>query len=121
MAGPVLAAIGAIALLPLAVQPARGRARRALQAFAGVFAAVAVAGLRGSTLPLTGVAVSNLGDRRLDERHRPSSGPVVALLQANPGFVALAAVLAAVGGPPAGRAQTRASAASRSSGPARSA
>ena len=61
MAGPVLAAIGAIALLPLAVQPARGRARRALQAFAGVFAAVAVAGLRGNPLPLTGVAVPSLG------------------------------------------------------------
>ncbi len=44
VAGPVLAAVGAIALLPLVVQPARGRARRALQAFTGVLAAAAVAG-----------------------------------------------------------------------------
>jgi hypothetical protein len=43
------------------VQPARGRARRALQAFAGVLAAVAVAGLRGGALPLTGSTVPNLG------------------------------------------------------------
>lgn len=94
VAGPALAMIGAIALLPLAVQPARGRARRALQAFAGVFAAVAVAGLRDGTLPLTGDAISNLG---VDGSTSLSSvmGPVVALLQANPWFVALATVLAA--------------------------
>ena len=61
VAGPLLAAVGAIALLPLAVQPARGRARRALQAFAGVLAAAAVAGLRGRPLPLTGSIVPNLG------------------------------------------------------------
>jgi len=94
MAGPVLAAIGAIALLPLAVQPARGRWRRALQAFAGVFAAVAVAGLRGGSLPLTGGPVSNLG---VDGSTSLSVvvGPVVSLLQANPLFAALATVLAA--------------------------
>jgi hypothetical protein len=61
VAGPLLAAIGAIALLPLAVQPARGRLRRALQAFAGVLVAAAVAGLRGKPLPLTGSLVPNLG------------------------------------------------------------
>jgi len=94
MAGPVLAAIGAIALLPLAVQPAHGRAHRALQAFAGVFAAVAVAGLRGASLPLTEGSVSNLG---LDGSTSVSAvvGPIVALLQVNPWFVALATILAA--------------------------
>jgi hypothetical protein len=94
MAGPLLAMIGAIALLPLAVQPARGRARRALQAFAGVLAAVAVAGLREGTLPLTGDAISNLG---VDGSTSLTVvvGPVIALLQANPWFVALATVLAA--------------------------
>ncbi len=61
VAGPLLASVGAIALLPLAVQPARGRARRALQAFAGVLAAAAVAGLRDRPLPLTGSTVPNLG------------------------------------------------------------
>ena len=40
----------------------RGAARRrALQAFAGVLAAAAVAGLRGRPLPLTGSLVPNLG------------------------------------------------------------
>ena len=78
--GPLLAAVGAIALLPLAVQPARGRVRRGLQAFAGVLAAVAVAGLRGRPLPLTGSVVPNLGldgttdacRRRHRRRHRSS-------------------------------------------------
>lgn len=94
MAGPVLAAIGAIALLPLAVQPARGRARRALQAFVGVFAAVAVAGLRGNALPLTGEPAASLG---LDGSTSLAAviGPVGALLQANPWFLAFATILAA--------------------------
>jgi hypothetical protein len=61
VAGPVLGAVGALALLPLAVQPADGRARRALQAFVGVLAAAAVAGIRGEPLPLTGSVVPNLG------------------------------------------------------------
>jgi len=61
VAGPLLASVGALALLPLAVQPARGRWRRALQAFAGVLVAAAVAGLRGVSLPLTGAVVPNLG------------------------------------------------------------
>ena len=93
IAGPVLATIGAIALLPLAVQPARGRARKALQATAGVFAAVAVAALRGGALPLTGGSVASLG---VDGSTSVTAvvGPVVALLQANPWFAALAAVLA---------------------------
>ncbi len=61
VAGPLLASVGALALLPLAVQPARGRTRRALQAFTGVLAAVVVAGLRNRPLPLTGSTVPNLG------------------------------------------------------------
>jgi hypothetical protein len=94
VAGPLLATIGAIALLPLAVQPARSRARRALLAFAGVFAAVAVVGLRRGELPLTEARISSFG---IDGSSSVSAviGPVVALLQANPWFAALAAVLAA--------------------------
>jgi hypothetical protein len=61
VAGPLLASVGAIALMPLAAQPAHGRVRRALQACAGVLAAAAVAGLRGHPLPLTGSIVPNLG------------------------------------------------------------
>ncbi len=60
-AGPLLAAVGALMLLPLAVQPVRGSLRRALHAIAGVLAAAAVAALHGSPLPLTGAFVGNLG------------------------------------------------------------
>ena len=60
-AGPLLATLGLLALLPLAVQPARGIWRRGLHAAAGVFAAAAVAGLTGSALPLSGTVVGDLG------------------------------------------------------------
>jgi hypothetical protein len=93
VAGPLLAMIGALALLPLAVQPARGRGRRGLHAFAGVLAAASVAGLRGQRLPLTGSVVPNLG---VD-----GSTSVTDVLQAlwlvleqSSGLVALALVLA---------------------------
>jgi hypothetical protein len=61
VAGPLLASFGALALLPLAVQPARGPGRRAVYAFAGVLAAALVAGVRGKPLPLTGSRVGDLG------------------------------------------------------------
>lgn len=60
-AGPLLAALGLLAMLPLAVQPARGWWRRGLHAAAGTSAAVAVAGLSGRPLPLTDVTVGDLG------------------------------------------------------------
>jgi hypothetical protein len=60
-AGPLLAPLGLIALLPLAVQPARGIWRRALHAGAGVYAAAAVAALSGKGLPLGGDTVPDLG------------------------------------------------------------
>src|SRR5689334_3174855 len=44
--GPLLAPFAALALVPLAAQVARGRARRALQAFAAVLLAAIVAGMR---------------------------------------------------------------------------
>jgi len=93
VAGPLLAMVGAIALLPLAVQPARGRARRALQAFAGVLAAAAVAGLRGQPLPLTGSIVPNLG---VDGSKRVSDviHALAVVIEANAGLVAVALVLA---------------------------
>jgi serine/threonine-protein kinase len=67
--GPLLAAVGLLPLLPLAVQPARGWWRRGLHAFAGVCAAAAVAGLSGKPLPLTGAAVGDLG---VAETERPT-------------------------------------------------
>ncbi len=60
-AGPLLAAVGLLALLPLAVQPARGAWRRALHAAVGVLTAVAIWGLGGRPLPLAGATVSDLG------------------------------------------------------------
>jgi len=93
VAGPLLASVGALALLPLAVQPARGRVRRALQAFVGVFAAAAVAGLRGQPLPLTGAVVPNLG---IDGSAHASDvlHALVAPLGANAGLFTVALVLA---------------------------
>jgi len=60
-AGPLLAPLGLLALLPLCVQPARGWWRRGLHAGAGVLTAAAVAGLAGRELPLTGTVVGDLG------------------------------------------------------------
>lgn len=60
-AGPLLAPLGLLALLPLAVQPVRGAWRRAVHAAAGVFAAAGVAGLAGGALPLSGVQPGDLG------------------------------------------------------------
>ena len=53
LAGALLGVVGLVALVPLAVQPARGHARRAAQALAAVGAAALVAGLRGAELPFT--------------------------------------------------------------------
>jgi Protein kinase domain len=55
-AGPVLAPVAALALVPLAAQLAHGRARRAAQAFAAVLVAAVVAGLRKVPLPFDGSA-----------------------------------------------------------------
>jgi hypothetical protein len=52
--GPLLAPLAALALLPLAAQFARGRARRAAQAGCALLLAAAVAGLRHSSLPFDG-------------------------------------------------------------------
>jgi hypothetical protein len=55
-AGPLLAPVTALAFLPLAAQLARGRVRRALQAFAAVLLAALIAGLRKVPLPFDGSA-----------------------------------------------------------------
>ena len=55
-AGPLLAPVAALAFLPLAAQVARGRARRAVQAFAAVLLAALIAGLRKVPLPFDGSA-----------------------------------------------------------------
>jgi hypothetical protein len=53
-AGPLLGAVAGLALIPLALQFVRGRARRGIQAGAAVLLAGLVAGLSGATLPFDG-------------------------------------------------------------------
>jgi eukaryotic-like serine/threonine-protein kinase len=54
LSGPLLAPLGLLALVPLAVQPARGAVRRGAQAALAVLSAAFVAGASGDDLPLTG-------------------------------------------------------------------
>jgi eukaryotic-like serine/threonine-protein kinase len=91
--GPLLSAVGALALLPLAVQPARGWMRRAAQAVAGVLAAALVAGLRGSPLPLGSATAGDLG---IDASERPAEAgeALLAELAVRPELLTTAAVLA---------------------------
>ena len=51
LAGPALAVVGLLALVPLAVAGARGPVRKAVQALGAVSVAAVVAGLRGAELP----------------------------------------------------------------------
>lgn len=60
-AGPLLAPVGGLALVPLAVQPARGWLRRGFHAALALPAAAVVAGIHGNALPLAGDHVGNLG------------------------------------------------------------
>ncbi len=53
-AGPALALVSGLALMPLIAERASGMVRRALQAGTGVILAALVAGLRGMPLPFTG-------------------------------------------------------------------
>ncbi len=64
--GPLLAPLGAVALVPLAVQPARGAVRRAAQGATAVFAAVLVTGVSSGTLPVSGASVATIGISPLD-------------------------------------------------------
>ena len=54
VSGPLLAPLGLLALVPLAVQPARGAVRHGVQAVLAVLAATVVAASAGDELPLTG-------------------------------------------------------------------
>ena len=68
--GPLLAPLGLLALVPLAVQPARGTWRRAFQAGLALPAAAVVAGLRGAALPL---GVDDAGDLGLAGTESPGA------------------------------------------------
>ncbi|HSF62100.1 MAG TPA: serine/threonine-protein kinase [Gaiellaceae bacterium] len=64
--GPLLAGAGLLALVPLAVQPARGSVRRVLHAGVAVLAALLVAGVAGEELPLVNRQAEPLGIGPLD-------------------------------------------------------
>ncbi len=94
-AGPLLAPIAALAVLPLAAQFARGRVRRAAQAGAAVLLAAVIAGLRRTPLPFDGAAPPlGLG---ITGSGRPSAvaHALGAQLAAHPVLVGEALVLAA--------------------------
>ncbi|HEX2044774.1 MAG TPA: serine/threonine-protein kinase [Gaiellaceae bacterium] len=94
-AGPLLAPLHALALLPVVVLRARGALRRAALAVAATLAAVAAAGLTRSPLPLTGdPPLVGLG---LAESDRPSTvlDATVQILLEHPALAVAALVLAA--------------------------
>ena len=64
--GPLLAGVGLLALVPLAVQPARGIVRRTAQAGLAVLSAFLVAGVAGDELPLASGPVGELAIGPLD-------------------------------------------------------
>lgn len=64
--GPLLTGAGLLALVPLAVQPVRGAARRAAQAGVAVLSALLVAGAAGARLPLANRPAESLGIGPLD-------------------------------------------------------
>jgi Protein kinase domain len=91
--GPLLAPLGALALVPLAVQPARGDARRAAQGALAVLAAALVAGTAGHELPFAG-ATPSLGIAPLDSLGDVASA-IRGTLLGTPTLLAAAVVAAA--------------------------
>ncbi len=98
VSGPLLAGMGLLALVPLAVQPARGVVRRAAQAGLAVLAALLVAGVTGEKLPIVNRPAEALGigplepviDTALTVWGAVSAYPIAL------GAVAMAAVAAAI-------------------------
>ena len=98
VAGPLLAPVGLLALVPLAVQPARGLVLRGLQAATAVLTAALLAGIAGTALPLTGEPAEPFGLGPLDSAKETALGLVHALV-AQPLLLAgalLAALAAAI-------------------------
>ncbi len=92
--GPLLAAVSGLALVPLAVQLVRGRARRATHAGAALLLAAVVAGMERQPLPLDGgVAPLGLG---IDGSNRPTAvaAQLWRTLAAHPTLMLETAVLA---------------------------
>jgi hypothetical protein len=93
VAGPVLAPLSLLGLLPLTAQRLRGSFLRGLQVFAAVLVAAIVAGLRGATIPFAGVTAPPL---QLDRTSDPftAAGAVWHALAAQPNLLFEALVLA---------------------------
>jgi Protein kinase domain len=93
VAGPLLAPLSLLGLLPLAAQKLRGSLRRAVQVFAAVLAAGLVTGLRGGSLPFTGTSAAPL---ELNRTRDPltAAGVVWHALSAQPALLLEALVLA---------------------------
>jgi hypothetical protein len=102
--GPVFAPLGLLALVPLAVQPAKGVLRRGSQALVAVLAAALVAGTAGDDLPLAASPASSLGIAPPDSV-RDVAGAISAELALHPLLLggALVAAVAAAGLPWAAR------------------
>ncbi len=95
--GPLLAGPGLLALVPLAVQPARGIVRRAAQAGLAVLSAFLVAGVAGDELPLVSRPAERLAIGPLDSMSDTSLA-VWASLTARPGALAGVAAAAVTAG-----------------------
>jgi hypothetical protein len=93
-AGPLLAPIGLLALVPLAVQPAAGLWRKGLHACVAVLTAALAAGLAGNPLPLTGEIVANVGVAGT-ERPGDIASALTEVLRGNAALVTTALTLTA--------------------------
>jgi len=93
--GPLLAPLSALALVPLVVQLARGRARRAVYTAGAVLLAAVSAGLAGAPLPFDGrPAPLGLG---ITGSRRPTAvaGALWRQLESHPALIAEAVILGA--------------------------
>jgi hypothetical protein len=100
VAGPLLAPLGLLALIPLVVLPAGDAARRAAQAAAAVLAAAAVAALAGNALPIVGSGAPDLALAGVGGPFGAAGQLLHGIAEAAPLFLemlALAAAAAAVG------------------------
>jgi hypothetical protein len=93
VAGPLLAPLSLLGLLPLAAQSLRGCLRRAVQVFVAVLVAGLVAGLQGVSLPFTGVPAPPLELNRTSDPLTAASA-IWHALSAQPALLLEALVLA---------------------------
>jgi hypothetical protein len=94
-AGPLLAPVGGLMLVPLAVQPARGWVRRSVHAALALPAAALVACLHGGAIPLAGAQVPDLGLAATDD---PGAvlGALRSVVSASPALATTSVALALV-------------------------